>query len=239
MTDLSDTNRRPASFLPHDGKELQGQAPPDACTQRIACENADRAIHQVLLNQRREESRNTLPPIAPPAASESDNTARVGADGPSHLPKAGEDGIFHPDALPKAKSRWLKRAKGLRLTGRRIILLALVGLVIWWPVLVLTVLVTAIMALVIAYLTLGPDRFAEIARQRWARFARRCPGRAARLRKRADALALRWDKILDWMPDRWADRLALPDFGHPPEAQINLDDAPDPFDRLAARYKQG
>jgi len=125
------------------------------------------------------------------------------------------------------------------LTRRRIVLLALVGFVIWWPMLLLVVFFTVIMGLVITYLTLGHDRFAEIARKRWARFARRRPKRAARLRQKADALALRWDKVLDWLPERWADRLALPDFAQTQEPQINLDEALDPYERLAARSKQG
>ena len=57
MTDLPDTKPRRASFLPHDGEELQGQAPPDAYTRRVACENADRAIHQLMLDQKREAKR--------------------------------------------------------------------------------------------------------------------------------------------------------------------------------------
>lgn len=239
MTDLSETNRRPASFLPHDGEELQGQAPPDACTLRLACENADRVIHQVLLEQRREENRNNLPPIAPSSVAGRDGTPRAGADDPSYLSNAAEEGIFQPDSRPSAKPRWLERAKGINLTRRRIVLLALVGFVIWWPMLVLIVLFTVIMGLVITYLTLGHDRFAEIARKRWARFVRRRPKRAARLRQKADALALSWDKVLDWLPERWADRLALPDFAQTQEPQINLDEAPDPYERLAARSKQG
>lgn len=231
MTDLSDPKPRRASFLPHDGEELQGRAPPDACTPRIACENADRAIHQVLLEQKREEKRQTLPPIAPSVSSGQDATAQV-SDGP-------QEGRFKADPPQQAGRAGMRRFKGVRPTRRQIILVALAACAIWRPMLLPVIFLGAATVLLIAYLTLGPDRFANLARKRWERFANRRPKRAARLRQRADRLALRWDQVLDHLPERWANRLALPDFANAVEEQVNLDDAPDPFDRLAARSHQG
>lgn len=239
MTDLSDTKPRRASYRAHDAEELQGQAPPDACTPRIACENADRAVHQVLLDQKREEKRKTLPPIAPPATHRQHNMAQGGLGCSTWGARNMQEGIFAPNLAKGAgagRRGWFNLSW---LTRRRMILLALVGFVIWWPVLVLSVLVSAVVVLAIIYVTLGHDRFVEVAQKRWKRFAQRRPERAARLRQKADALALHWDKVLDRLPEHWANRLALPDFANTVDAQINLDEAPDPFERLAARFDQG
>lgn len=239
MTDLPDTKPRRASFLPHDGEELQGQAPPDAYTRRVACENADRAIHQLMLDQKREAKRQTLPPIAPPACSGPDAAPHSGAEDAGQRSQDLQDGHFQADPPQQAGRAGLGRFKRIRPTRRQIILVAMGACAIWRPMLLLGIVVGAVILLAIAYLIAGPDRFANLARKRWKRFANRRPKSAARLRQFADRLALRWDQVLDRLPERWADRLALPDFVNTVDTQVNLDDAPDPFDRLAARSHQG
>ncbi|MHA7852363.1 hypothetical protein [Roseovarius sp.] len=104
-------------------------------------------------------------------------------------------------------------------------------LVIWKPGLVLAVIGVPIVLALIAYLTVGHERVAEISAESWRKFQLRRPKRAEALRAKADALALKWDMLLDHLPESWADRLALPDLSG--SNGTSLKDAPDPFERLA------
>jgi len=71
-----------------------------------------------------------------------------------------------------------------------------------------------------------------VAAGRWPRFARRHPALAERLRRLADRLAEKLDIVLDYLPDRWAEDLALPDLSQP----VAPREAPAPRDENGHRY---
>lgn len=130
-------------------------------------------------------------------------------------------------ALPN----WLRT---YRPTRKHIVLAILAALVLYRPLLVPLIALLLIWVVLIAYLTLGPDRWGEILGGAWRRLHERRPELAERVRQRADRFAERFDRFLDLLPEAWAERLALPDFSPEPED----DDRPDPFDRLAAEARE-
>ena len=127
---------------------------------------------------------------------------------------------------------WLRN---YRPTKKHVAWAVVAGLVIYRPLMVPLVVLLLVWLVLIAYLTLGPDRWGEIIAGAWQRLHSRKPELAERVRQRADRFAERFDRVLDWLPDAWAERLALPDFSG---ADPSDDDRPDPFDRLAAEARQ-
>jgi hypothetical protein len=63
------------------------------------------------------------------------------------------------------------------------------------------------------------DRLGPRAVRRWHRFARRRPITAERLRRMADGAAMRWEVLLDLLPESWAEQLSFPDMSQPIEAK--------------------
>ena len=127
---------------------------------------------------------------------------------------------------------WLRN---YRPTKKHVAWAVVAGLVIYRPLMVPLVVLLLVWLVLIAYLTLGPDRWGEILGGAWQRLHARKPDLAQRIRPRADRFAEKFDRLLDWLPDSWAERLALPAFSG---AQEGDDDRPDPFDRLAAEARQ-
>ena len=127
--------------------------------------------------------------------------------------------------------------RGYRPTRKHVLLAVLALIVLMRPVLVGLIVLVLFWVVLIAYLTVGPDRWGEILSGAWMRLAEKRPELAERIRQRADAFAIRFDSFLDWLPESWADRLALPDFSQLPGPGQD-DDRPDPFDRLAAEARQ-
>ncbi|MEQ9258219.1 MAG: hypothetical protein RIG84_03880 [Roseovarius sp.] len=92
----------------------------------------------------------------------------------------------------------------------------LIGLIlVFWPALALALGLLACWLTLATVLLLSSPRFAPVAGRLWQRFARRRPARAERLRALADAAALRYDALLDHLPESWAETLSLPDFSQP------------------------
>lgn len=120
----------------------------------------------------------------------------------------------------KAVKAVVKRSRHRRKIGRSgkgkkvkvprfvIPLLIFVGIGVWQP---MALLIPTVMLLG-AYLLLGHDRFWSPLLRGLRVYGGRRPEKAERLRRRADSLAMRWDQVLDRMPERWAGWLALPDF---------------------------
>lgn len=127
---------------------------------------------------------------------------------------------------------------GYRPTRKHVILAVLALIMVLRPLLIPLVVLVTFWVVLIAYLTVGPDRWTEIIAGAFQRYAARKPEKAERLRLKADAVAIRIDRLLDWLPDSWADRLSLPDFSQPFD-QAGADERPDPFDRLAAEARKG
>ena len=149
--------------------------------------------------------------------------------------RAGETTRVDNVAPDQSRATLPRAIRGFR-PKRKHLLLAALGLVMILRPLLLPIVVFVTFWLGwIVYLTLGPERCAEIWGGLWARFAQRHPTRAERLHRRADAFAERFDRLLDRLPESWAERLALPDLSPPP---ADAPDRPDPFDRLAAQMRE-
>jgi len=198
------------------GDERPGAARgvPDARGAGLAAPDSARdMIRKVMQEGDRPSSHKRLPKLEPPESAPAPRQAG------------------RPAPMPDAARR--RRFKPRR---RHIWLLAIALVMVWKPLLLpLIVLVTFWIGL-ICYLTLGHERVAAACAQIWSRFAARWPARAARALKRGDAFALWWDGVLDRLPEKWAARLALPDLSG--DAPGLPDDAPDPFDKLAARNRE-
>jgi len=104
-----------------------------------------------------------------------------------------------------------------------------------FPGYVMLFVVLAVLSVLIAWLTLGPDRASEMVANWHSRLAARDPERAERLRRRAARVSAVITSSVDRLPDSWTTGFALPDFepmDAPPE---KLKD--DPFDKLAAQVQ--
>ena len=119
--------------------------------------------------------------------------------------------------------------RNLPITRKRVFWAAVIVLVYFRPMLLPFIFIVLFWIFLIAYLTLGHDRFFEIIHKAWARFSKRFPKRAEALRAKADRFAELFDRALDYLPEAWADRLSLPDLS----GKTAFDDQPDPFERLA------
>ena len=72
--------------------------------------------------------------------------------------------------------------------------------------------VIAILALLVSLAVFGSDRTWGAIIKAFQSFAARSPERAQRLAVRLDAFAMRWDGLLDYLPEGRVDALYLPDF---------------------------
>ncbi|UYV36397.1 hypothetical protein N4R57_15450 [Rhodobacteraceae bacterium D3-12] len=133
--------------------------------------------------------------------------------------------------------RALKAVREFRPTRKQIALFAFLVVMVWRPWLIPAVVFVLFWVGLIAYLTVGPDRIAEISAARWDWFQQRYPDRAANLRGKVQRGADRVDGWLARLPESWTDGIYLPDFGRSAAEGGTLDDQPDPFDRLAAEQK--
>lgn len=133
--------------------------------------------------------------------------------------------------------RALTSVKEFRPTKKQIALFVLAVVVIWRPWLVPLLLFVALFSALIAYLTLGPDRVAELIAARWEWFQKRYPERAEIVLGKAQRGADRLDAWLAKLPEKWTDGVYLPDLGRSDADGKPLDDKPDPFDRLAAEQQ--
>lgn len=172
-------------------------------------------------DQKRAENLKSLPDLAPvgqdtpaPAASRSVKT-RV----QTRHAKPGADNL---------KDRILS----YRPTRKHILIGAFVIVMVMRPWLIPGLLFVTFWVGLIAWLTLGPDRIMEWIGNAWDKLSTRNPDLAERLRQRGDAFALRFDAMLDKLPDSWAEKLALPDMSRPIQAEKDLSNEPDPFEKL-------
>ena len=162
-------------------------------------------------------------------------------------PWASTPGPAAAGAQPKARRRLsipgpralLARLRAYRPRRKHILLAALALVMVLRPWLVPTILFVAFWAALIGYLTLGPDRVAEMVTGGWDRLRRRRPELAERLRQRADRTANRLDAVLDRLPGKWKEGLYLPDFSEEGTRHDTMDTLPDPFERIAAERAQG
>ena len=129
-----------------------------------------------------------------------------------------------------------QRVRGYRPT-RLHIFLAVFALIMWLrPWLIPSILLLSLLVLVISYLTVGPDRFAELVVAGWQRLHRWRPELAETVRLRYEAASARLDAFLRRLPGGWGERVNVPGVARSETAA--MDDAPDPFERLAEEARE-
>ncbi|MFK7938534.1 MAG: hypothetical protein AB8B82_04085 [Roseovarius sp.] len=181
--------------------------------------STDTLIQSVMQDQKRVSSREVLPELEP-ADPMYDDVAQSGVSAPPTRKTA------------KAKRAVKARIAGYRPTLKHIAIAGFVLVMVLRPWLIPGILFVTFWVGLIAWLTVGPDRMMEIISNGWDRLSARNPAMAERMRQRGDAFALRFDAMLDRLPDSWAEKLALPDMSKPVHADKDLDNAPDPFEKL-------
>lgn len=260
MTDTSNSDLTAQRYLPHRAHELPGHAPADACSPEIAAKNADSVISKLMIEQKREKSRMHLPELAPEAEAETPKAKPV-----THPRKtdAAIKAVVAVEKSPKAKARKVRsfkfnplnmvksklkalikpeqlmaKVRGYRPTRKHVFFASIALIVFLRPWLIPAILFVTFWVVLIAYLTLGPDRVAELVSNGWQRLRARRPELAETIRQKADRMALRVDKLLDRLPTKWTENLYLPDFSQPVEKPDEFEARPDPFDRLATKTQQ-
>lgn len=258
MSKFDRERARPAGHVPYDVPELPGKAPADAASPEMAEKNAEAAIRKLMSAQKRELSRAELPPLAGPAAAGAEipdiPASAVAQAAPAHHPRRSASNLpplAAAPAKPRARRGWrarlaasaprilIARLRAYRPTGKHVFWAAVALIMLIRPWLIPTVLFVIFWVALIAYLTLGPDRVAELVSAGWERLRRRSPGLADRIRKRADRTAVRVDAVLDKLPGEWKEGLYMPDFSEEAVGRSVLDERPDPFDRIEAERTQG
>lgn len=246
MSRNSKTAPDPLAYLPHEGREFTGHAPPDAESPEIAEKNAETAIHNILVEQKREVSHKSLPDLAPTISPDMVEPARKKVKHPRrtnpYIAKARQK-LRIPKLARLSPSRgleWLAdRVLNYRPTRTHTIIAVLAAIMYLRPWLIPIVLFVSFWVVLIAYLSLGPDRVAEIVVGAWRRLAARRPELAENIRQRAEAGAGRIDAFIDRLPAKWTEGLYVPDFSRPAAEDEDMTDDVDPFDRIAAEAQQG
>lgn len=135
-------------------------------------------------------------------------------DGMPGIDPFGDD----PEEKPRRKARRLRAPRaampslrGYRPKRKHVALALIVLLALVRPWLLVALLLLPIIVTTALFLALGHDRFwgGVIRGYHW--YAARRPERAEKLRRRADAFAMRWDAILDRVPEGYVDALYFPD----------------------------
>ncbi len=203
---------------------------------------ADALIREVMVAQKRRDSHAALPELEENAAVARDTPVKH----PRRLFKKAQPAS--KDALPGAENtsspgllaRTLRAAfdaiRAYRPSRKHLIVAAIIVIIYVRPWLIPITLFVVFLSVLIAYLTLGPDRVAELVVGAWQRLRLRRPELAETIRQRAEATAVRIDAALDRVPGSWTDGLHVPDFSEPDPAVANR---PDPFDRLAEEAQRG
>jgi len=184
------------------------EIPPFSATQA----GTDDLIRSLVVEQKRDRKRAALPELAPPAEPQPERHRRTRAK--------------------KQPQRTGPAARLRKLRPRHAVWVALAVIMVVRPLLLPLLVLVSILVAVIVFLTLGPDRIAELLSEGWQRLARRRPALAERLRQRADRFALRFDAMLAYLPERWAEAMALPDLSRATLSRDATEERPDPFDRL-------
>ncbi len=216
---------KPNPHLPHDSVELQSPPPADAITPEIAEKNAELIIGRLMREMERpcveaETPTRDVSAEARPAPAAPETPAPAPAREPEARAEAriacpprddveaniraalNEDNDFEPEAVADRR-----RATRLRFAA----IGALIVATVLWPVLMGAVALVLVWLAVLTAMTLRR----AVANGRWQRFAARHPKTAESLRRTADRIALRLDRVLDLLPAHWAESLALPDLSQP------------------------
>ncbi|MDX1786328.1 MAG: hypothetical protein R3210_09395 [Roseovarius sp.] len=217
----------------------------DPLTEAPRPELTDAEIHEAIAEALQEQD-----PQAVAAARDAVTQAVARGGPPPSMPQSDRSGAaaarshaaFEPiSAADDTETGGRQERRALRegWLGRVMIALSAVVVFYTWPWIVPTLIIGAIWLSLIAFIFIGAERIAACALWFYRWLDARAPSRAERLRATADSLAVRLDALFDRLPGRWSEGLYMPDFSR--EALIDEvdEDAPDPFDRLAAQAHHG
>lgn len=140
-----------------------------------------------------------------------------------------------PGPTPKHVAAIIASVRDYRPTLKHTVYAAIAAVFLASPWTIPIILFVTFWVVLIAYLTLGPDRVAELVVVGWQALHKRRPALAEVIRQRAEMTALRIDGFLDRMPEKWRDGIQIPDFSTNKGA---ADDRPDPFERLTKEAPQ-
>ena len=237
--------------LPHSAQELKGKPGIALDMPEDVDLSADTLIRKVMVAQKREANQDVLPDILP-----SDDAAetkpirhprklfKLRRKDRSETPKPKTPkpkGAVKPNQdAPKARPpAWLKpvvkSVANFRPTPKQMFFVAVAVIFYLRPWLIPITFLLTFLTVLIGYLSLGPDRVAELVVTNWRRLHARKPEFAENLRARAEAMAIRIDAFLDRLPEKWTDGLYVPDFSRSDQKDADL---PDPFERLAREAQQ-
>ncbi|MCZ4353709.1 hypothetical protein O4H61_14415 [Roseovarius aestuarii] len=222
--------------------------PLQSASAQVSEAETDKIIAQTLAQNRKVEARAAMPDIADQdellglagrnarrdarrqeaAAARLNTVAQSAAvSGPTRQVEDLTGGAtrFRMPNVPGVNSRSLRRV---------VLITGLAAFVYVWPWVIPLTLFVAFWTVLIALAALGSDRIGERVLQMFLWLNARNPDRAERLRQRADGLAMRVDALLDRLPERWTEGLYMPDLSRAALIPQDMDDRPDPFDRIAA-----
>ena len=166
----------------------QADAPPAPPARRKAARGGAAAPHR---SQLRDDPQGAAPQGGAPG-----RLARMGAALGGRLP------------APLGRLAAVARA---RVRRRHLFWGGAVLLAILRPWLMLALVLVPILIVTGLFLALGQERFWQGVLRGLKRYARYRPARAEALRARLDRLAVRWDALLERLPEDWADALSFPD----------------------------
>lgn len=200
---------------------------------------------------------------APRAELHQDHDERYGAP-PEGRPVAGQERKLGRAALPELEPQGVEADEPARaadgtesgprptlarlmpgvprrgwIFNRKVAIMFVLAGVVWWrPWLIPGLVFLTIWLALVVYLTVGPDRLAELVEPLKRRFVTRFPDRADAIRKRAQAGSGQLARLVEKLPERWRDGIEVPEFGVTSQSEADLEDRPDPFDRLAAERER-
>ena len=228
--------------LPHAAPETPGKPPIDPTAPGEPDQTADALIREVMVAQKRRDSHAALPELeeneAAAQAKPIKHPRRLfrksetpSADTATDAERTKSAGLFM-----RSLQRGVDAIRSYRPSRKHLIVAAVIAIMYFRPWLIPITLFVLFLSVLIAYLTLGPDRVAELVVGAWQKLRARRPELAETIRQRAELMATRIDAALDRVPGSWTDGLHVPDFS---EADTAIGDRPDPFDRLAKEAQRG
>jgi len=217
----------------------------------IPDEETDAVIRQTLdmqISQVQPRGRDALPDIESQSrldalrkrkrASKQKKPAIVPETVPEIVPDEGNDFADQADRTPADMSAELPQSDGVKMKERRAwikpaVISALCVIFLFRPIWVIAPVFILFWGGLILFALVGAERLSRL----YCWYAERRPERAEKLRRRADALAMKFDAILDRLPGRWAEVLSLPDFSRSALDPDSDDERPDPFSKIAAEAR--
>ena len=161
MTTQSPRGVNPQSYLPHVGSEFEGHAPADAASTDEAVHNAMATIREILTEERRTKSRQSLPDLAPGTVA-SHLVVRP-KRGPKKAKKAAPKSAMTAKLADIGKpADLIARLKTLRPKPHHGLWLAAFALVWWWPMFVLAPLFVGFWLVVLGAAVFGLDRMKDL-----------------------------------------------------------------------------